>query len=102
MSKDWEEWFISTYNIKICDIYYPPYNFVRTGCKGCPFALYLQEELDTLEKFFPNEKKQCELIWAPVYAEYRRLGYRLKPVKDEQLKGQMNIFDYNLDGCVNE
>lgn len=96
MSKDWEEWFISTYNVKICDIYYPPYNFVRTGCKGCPFALYLQEELDTLEKFFPNEKKQCEFIWAPVYAEYRRLGYRLKPVKDEQIKGQMSIFDYNL------
>lgn len=93
MTKDWEEWFITTYNVKICDIYYPPYNFVRTGCKGCPFALYLQEELDTLEKFFPNEKKQCELIWAPVYAEYRRLGYRLKPVKDEQLKGQMNLFD---------
>lgn len=102
MTKDWEEWFISTYNVKICDIYYPPYNFVRTGCKGCPFALHLQEELDTLEKFFPNEKRQCELIWAPVYAEYRRLGYRLKPVKDEQLKGQMSIFDYNLDGCVKE
>lgn len=102
MSKDWEEWFISSYNVKICDIYYPPYNFVRTGCKGCPFALYLQEELDTLDKFFPNEKKQCELIWAPVYAEYRRLGYRLKPIKNEQLEGQMSIFDYNLGGCVNE
>lgn len=80
ITKDWENWFIEKYKINLCALYYPPYNFVRTGCKGCPFALYLQEELDTLEKFFPNEKKQCELIWAPIYEEYRRIGYRLKPI----------------------
>ena len=78
LTKDWEQWFIDTYNIDICDIYKPPYNFERTGCKGCPFALHLQKELDTLEKFFPNERKQCELIWKPVYEEYRRINYRLK------------------------
>ena len=78
LTKDWEQWFIDTYNINICDIYKPPYNFERTGCKGCPFALHLQKELDTLEKFFPNERKQCELIWKPVYEEYRRINYRLK------------------------
>ena len=79
----WEEWFIKTYNIKICNIYYPPYNFDRTGCKGCPFAINLQHELDTLEKYFPNERKQCENIWKPVYDEYRRLGYRLNKVEKE-------------------
>lgn len=78
ISKDWEEWFIKEYNIKICDIYDEPYNFNRTGCKGCPFALHLQHELDILEQFFPTERKQCEIIWEPVYKEYRRLGYRLK------------------------
>ena len=78
MTKEWEEWFIETYNVEICEIYRPPYNFVRTGCKGCPFALKLQDELDTLERFFPNERKQCEIIWKPVYDEYRRLNYRLK------------------------
>lgn len=78
ITKDWEEWVISKYNIKICGIYNPPYNFVRTGCKGCPFAINLQHELDTLEKYFPNERKQCEIIWKPVYDEYRRLGYRLE------------------------
>lgn len=89
VSKAWEEWFIEEYNIRICDIYKEPYNFHRTGCKGCPFALHLQEELDTLERFFPAERKQCELIWKPVYDEYRRLKYRL-------MDGgrQMNIFDY--------
>lgn len=37
-----------------------------------------QKELDTLEQFFPEERKQCELIWKPLYDEYRRIGYRLK------------------------
>lgn len=78
VTSKWEEWLIKTYNIKICDIYYPPYNFSRTGCKGCPFARNLQKELDTLEKYFPTERKQCEYIWKPVYDEYRRIGYRLK------------------------
>lgn len=83
LTKEWENWFIDAYNIKICDIYKEPYNFVRTGCKGCPFALHLQHELDTLEKYFPSERKQCEYIWKPVYEEYRRLGYRLKGEKKD-------------------
>ena len=93
ITKDWEEWFIDTYNVDISDIYKPPYNFSRTGCKGCPFALGLQEELDTLEKFFPGERKQCEIIWKPVYDEYRRLGYRLKPLSEE-VEHQMTVDEW--------
>lgn len=78
ISIDFEDWIIQKENIKICDIYYPPYNFKRTGCKGCPFAVELQHELDTLEEKIPNEKRQCEIIWKPIYEEYRRIGYRLK------------------------
>lgn len=78
VSKEWEHWFIDTYNISLPIVYYPPYNFQRTGCKGCPFAIDLQHELDVLAEYFPNERKQCETIWKPVYDEYRRLGYRLK------------------------
>lgn len=84
VTKEWEDWLISEYNIEICDIYKPPYNFERTGCKGCPFAINIQNELDTLEKYFPNERKQCEIIWKPVYDEYRRLGYRLKKQTDKE------------------
>lgn len=73
-----EDWFIDKYQIELCKLYYPPYNLYRTGCKGCPLALKLQDQLDVLEKFLPNERKQCEMIWQPVYEEYRRLGYRLK------------------------
>jgi 3'-phosphoadenosine 5'-phosphosulfate sulfotransferase (PAPS reductase)/FAD synthetase len=97
LTKEWEDWYIEYRHIKICDIYYDPFNFPRTGCKGCPFAIKLQEELDILEKYFPAERKQCELIWGPVYEEYRRIGYRLKPkseTNEEQIPGQMSVFDY--------
>ena len=86
---DWENEFIKRNNIQLCKLYYPPFNFDRTGCKGCPFALKLQEQLDTMLMYLPNEKKQCEMIWKPIYEEYRKLGYRLR--KDN---GQMNIFEY--------
>ena len=78
VSDEWEEWFIETNKIEICELYKPPYNFKRTGCKGCPFSLDLQDQLDTMSMLLPSEKKQCEIIWKPVYDEYRRIGYRLK------------------------
>lgn len=78
VSKGWEDWYIKKRNIKLCKLYYEPYNFVRTGCKGCPFNLTLQKDLETMERLLPNERKQCEIIWKPVYDEYRRLNYRLK------------------------
>lgn len=74
---DWENWFIKEFNIKLCKLYYPPYNFKRTGCKGCPFSLDLQNQLDTMKMYLPSEEKQCEYIWKPVYNEYRKLNYRL-------------------------
>jgi len=90
VSKAWEDWFIDQYNIEICDIYKPPYNFHRTGCKGCPFNPHLQRELETLGKYLPNERKQCEIIWKPVYDEYRRIGYRLK--RDDGGDGDADSF----------
>ena len=78
VSKDFENWFIEKYKIKLCKLYYPPYNFKRTGCRGCPFSIDLQEQLTTMQTYLPSERKQCEFIWKPVYDEYRRIGYRLK------------------------
>ena len=75
----WEDEFVSVENIQLCKLYYPPYNFKRTGCRFCPFALTLQEQLETAYKFMPNEAKAGEAIWKPVFDEYRRIGYRLKP-----------------------
>lgn len=88
ITKEWIDWYIKARNIRLCPLYYPPYNFERTGCKGCPFNIQLQRNLDILAEHFPAERRQCELIWKPVYDEYRRLGYRLR--KDD---GQMSLFD---------
>lgn len=77
VTEDFINWYVETRNIKLCDLYYPPYNFERTGCKGCPYSTDLQRQLDIMACFLPAERKQCEYIWAPVYAEYRRIGYRL-------------------------
>jgi 3'-phosphoadenosine 5'-phosphosulfate sulfotransferase (PAPS reductase)/FAD synthetase len=78
ISEQWEDWFIEKFNIKLCDLYYEPYNFKRTGCKGCPYSLDLQDQLNKMYLYLPNEAKQCELIWKPIYNEYRRINYRLK------------------------
>ena len=69
---------VSEFAIPLCRLYYLPFNFKRTGCKGCPYNIHLQEELDILEKLLPEEKAQCEYLWREVYAEYRRIGYRLR------------------------
>lgn len=79
VDSDWEEWFIEEYKIPLCKLYYPPYNFKRTGCKGCPFSLDLAEQLAIMDRYgMENERRQCEIVWKPVYDEYRRIGYRLE------------------------
>ena len=84
VTKDWENWFIKEFNVKLSALYYEPINFERSGCRGCPFDPNLQQDLTTLEKYYPNERKACEIIFKPVYEEYRRIGYRLK--REEQTK----------------
>ena len=75
---DFIEWYIKTLNIQLCELYYPPYNFQRTVCKGCPYSLDLQRQLDIMAVYLPEERKQCERIWGKVYKEYRRISYRLE------------------------
>lgn len=50
----------------------------------------INEQLDVMSKLLPNERKQCEILWKPVYEEYRRIGYRLE--KKDYV--QYTIFDY--------
>lgn len=85
VTDEWENWFIAKYNIKLCELYYEPYNFKRTGCKGCPFSLDLEKQLEVMERLMPNEAKQCEIIWKPVYDEYRRIGFRLHKIVQTKL-----------------
>lgn len=82
-SNEFIEWYIQRNNIKLCKLYYQPYNFKRTVCKGCPYSINIQQQLDVMKKYFPHEFEQCELIWRPVYDEYRRIGYRLKKERNK-------------------
>ena len=82
MTDEWVDWYVQSRMITLCKLYYPPFNFDRTGCKGCPYNIKIQEELDILQEFLPLERERCEAIWKPVYDEYRRIGYRLKPRED--------------------
>lgn len=81
---EWEDWFIQEHKIKLCKLYYEPFNFKRTGCKGCPYNLTLAEDLSLMHRYMENEYRQCQFIWKPVYDEYRRIGYRLS--NEEQTK----------------
>ena len=74
----WENWFIDTYGIQLCDLYYYPYNFERTGCVGCPFKINIEKELEILKEKLPNEYRRAWLYFGPVYREYQRIGYRFK------------------------
>lgn len=85
VDEKFENEFIKQNNITLCKLYYPPFNFKRTGCKGCPYNLKLQQDLATMELYMPNERKQCEIIWKPIYDEYRRINYRLKRVEEMKL-----------------
>ena len=96
ITDEWEEEFIKRNNISLCKLYYPPYNFTRTGCNSCPFALDIQEELDKLYKYLPNEYWKAIRLWKPVYDEYIRIGYRLKYYPHER-GVQMSLDDY-LEG----
>lgn len=86
----WCDWFIKEYKIELCELYNPPYNFRRTGCKGCPLSLDLQDQLYIMEEYLPNERKQCERLWEPIYEEYRKVGYRLQNKNYCNLKGIKN------------
>ena len=84
MSDEWIEWFIEKYDIELCKLYYEPYKFIRTGCCGCPYNIKIKDDLETMEKLLPIEYKKANIIWKPVYDEYRRIGYRLDSF--EQMK----------------
>ena len=91
VTEQWENEFVERFNIELCKLYLPPFNFKRTGCKGCPFSLDLQHQLDIMEDLLPTEKKQCEIMFKPVYDEYRRLNYRLRKKGSGR---QLSLFDF--------
>jgi len=93
VTKEFTNWYREIRNIRLCDLYYPPYNLERTGCVGCCYNVYLQRDLDMMAMLLPRERERAERIWAKPYAEMRRIGYRLR--KND---GQMRLTDmFNLN-----
>ena len=93
VTDEWEREFIKRNNIEICKLYKEPYNFERTGCVACPYAREIQNELNRLYEYLPNEYWKALKIWKPVYDEYIRIGYRLKYYPHE--RGiQLDLFDF--------
>jgi 3'-phosphoadenosine 5'-phosphosulfate sulfotransferase (PAPS reductase)/FAD synthetase len=88
ITNEFKDWFLNKYNIKLCKLYYAPYNFDRTGCRLCPFALDLLGGKNTLQKLLPHEYKSAEYVFKPILDEYKRIGYRLKSEE------QMTIDDF--------
>ena len=78
-------WYVKTRGIQLCELYYPPFNFDRTGCKGCPYNIHIAQELEVLKELLPAEYAQCWMIWKPVYEEYARIGYRGMKKGSEEL-----------------
>lgn len=93
INDDFEKEFVIRNNIKLCKLYSEPFNFRRTGCKGCPFTRNLQEQLNQIYIKLPNEYKQCLYLWKPIYDEYIRIGYKLLYYPHER-GVQMNLDDY--------
>lgn len=90
ITEEWEQEFIKRNNIELCELYYEPYNFDRTGCSFCPYSKDLQEQLDRMKQLDKSTYNQAQIIWKHVYEEYRRIGYRLRKKKDYE---QISIFD---------
>lgn len=78
LSDDFCDFFVNQFDIKLSPLYYAPYNFKRTGCRGCPLNVHLRDDLQQMALYAPNEFKACNLLWQPVYDEYKRIGYRIK------------------------
>lgn len=97
VSDEFMDWYVETRGIKLCKLYYPPFNFTRTGCKGCPYAVNVGKDLAIMKELMPAEYKQCNIIWAPVYGEYKRLRYRKMHLLDLDQKKSDDESDKNFD-----
>lgn len=77
VSEEFVDWMVAKFRIPLPDVYGSPCNMRRTGCKGCPFDLFLQKDLDIMERYLPNDFRMANAIFGRVYEEYRKRDYRL-------------------------
>lgn len=78
MGNDFIKSFVYYENIEINELYKEPYNFIRTGCRGCPYSLTLQKDLEIMKNLLPTDYYSARAIFGKVYNFYEAVGYRLK------------------------
>lgn len=85
VNENFINWLIDKYNIKLCKLYYEPFNFKRTGCRACPYALNIEAELLELKRALPIEYKISLALWGDVYRAYADSNYRItnKEIKED-------------------
>ncbi|MBQ5757053.1 MAG: phosphoadenosine phosphosulfate reductase family protein [Clostridia bacterium] len=90
-----KEWYKNEFGIRYSDAY-EVYGLTRTGCCGCPISYKAVEDLELIGRFEPNITKAAWNIFGKSY-EYRKAYNAYKADRTEQeenLPGQMNIFDF--------
>lgn len=86
--------FVKRFEIPLSRLY-TEYGFKRSGCAGCPFNRYLQDDLEKMPKV---DRRKSEYIWKPVYDEYRRIGYRLRKEERKMEKCDKTSCPMNVGG----
>ena len=88
-------WYKERFDIRYSDAY-EVYGLTRTGCCGCPISSKAVDDLKLIEPYEPNVVKAAWNIFGDSY-RYRQ-GYKAflakKREEEEQIPGQMNIYDY--------
>lgn len=78
ITEDFIQSFVKYENISINPLYKSPFNFKRTGCRGCPFSLTIQKDLEIMQKLLPVDYFSANSTFGNVYNLYRNIGYRLQ------------------------
>ena len=79
--------FISTENIKLSDCY-TVYGLKRTGCVGCPFGRYTQDELNVMRKYEPQLFKACINVFGKGYALSDKFKCRKRKCLPNDIDGE--------------
>ena len=96
-------WYKEEYGIRYSDAY-EVYGLTRTGCCGCPISYKAVEDLEKIGDYEPNVVKAAWNIFGDSYRYRQKYNEykRKRMAAEEQVPGQMNIFDYFSDATMEE
>lgn len=92
-------WYKERFQIRYSDAY-EVYGLHRTGCCGCPISYRAVEDLEKIGRYEPNIVKAAWNIFGDSYRYREKYNqYKRKRMLDEQqVPGQLSLFDYEEEG----